>query len=146
MWDLPGPGIEPMSNALAGGFFTTEPPGKSWDCLLFALATACNDLFLCGIICLPFPPPLCWRSHGGRAHAVFTHSVTDQPDLPLSHGFRFLVCQCWNQENPQQIETVVTLPRQAYRKFSITIRPRPSRKGHVEKDCRGIPAEDKFFS
>ena len=28
MWDLPGPGIKPMSPALAGGFFTTEPPGK----------------------------------------------------------------------------------------------------------------------
>ena len=29
MWDLPGPGIEPMSPALAGGFLTTEPPEKS---------------------------------------------------------------------------------------------------------------------
>ena len=28
MWDLPGPGVEPVSSALAGGFFTTEPPGK----------------------------------------------------------------------------------------------------------------------
>ena len=28
MWDIPGSGIEPMSSALAGGFFTTEPPGK----------------------------------------------------------------------------------------------------------------------
>ena len=28
MWDLPGPGIKPVSPALAGGFFTTEPPGK----------------------------------------------------------------------------------------------------------------------
>ena len=28
MWDLPGPGLEPMSPALAGGFLTTEPPGK----------------------------------------------------------------------------------------------------------------------
>jgi len=28
MWDLPGPGIEPTSPALAGGFFTTEPSGK----------------------------------------------------------------------------------------------------------------------
>ena len=27
--DLPDPGIKPMSPALAGGFFTTEPPGKS---------------------------------------------------------------------------------------------------------------------
>ena len=29
MWDLPGPGIEPMSPALAGVFLTTVPPGKS---------------------------------------------------------------------------------------------------------------------
>ena len=28
VWDLPGPGIEPMSPALVGGFFTTDPPGK----------------------------------------------------------------------------------------------------------------------
>ena len=27
--NLPDPGIEPKSPALAGGFFTTEPPGKS---------------------------------------------------------------------------------------------------------------------
>ena len=27
--DLPDPGIEPMSPALAGGFFTTDPPEKS---------------------------------------------------------------------------------------------------------------------
>ena len=39
MWDLPGPGLEPMSPALAGGFLTTVPPGKSlhlrlmWDSL-----------------------------------------------------------------------------------------------------------------
>ena len=29
MWDLPGPGLEPMSPALAGRFLTTAPPGKS---------------------------------------------------------------------------------------------------------------------
>ena len=28
--DLPGPAIEPMSPALAGGFLTTGPPRKSW--------------------------------------------------------------------------------------------------------------------
>ena len=28
MWDLPGSGIEPVSPALAGRFFTTEPPEK----------------------------------------------------------------------------------------------------------------------
>ena len=29
MWDLPGPGIEHVSLALAGGFLTTGPPGTS---------------------------------------------------------------------------------------------------------------------
>ena len=28
MWDLPGPGLEPVSPALAGGFLITAPPGK----------------------------------------------------------------------------------------------------------------------
>ena len=34
--DLPVPGIEPESPALAGEFFTTEPPGKPKDILLIA--------------------------------------------------------------------------------------------------------------
>ena len=28
MWDLPGPGLERVSPALAGGFLTTAPPGR----------------------------------------------------------------------------------------------------------------------
>ena len=28
MWDLPGPGLKPVSRALAGRFLTTAPPGK----------------------------------------------------------------------------------------------------------------------
>ena len=28
MWDLPEPGLEPVSPELAGGFLTTAPPGK----------------------------------------------------------------------------------------------------------------------
>ena len=28
MWYLPGPGLEPVSPALAGRFLTTAPPGK----------------------------------------------------------------------------------------------------------------------
>ena len=28
MWDLPAPGLEPMSPALADGFLITAPPGK----------------------------------------------------------------------------------------------------------------------
>ena len=33
MWDLPRPGLEPVSPALAGRFSTTAPPGKAY--LLF---------------------------------------------------------------------------------------------------------------
>ena len=29
VWDLPGPGIEPLSPPLAGRFLTTGPPEKS---------------------------------------------------------------------------------------------------------------------
>ena len=32
MWDLPGPGLEPVSPALAGGFLTTVPSGKPQIC------------------------------------------------------------------------------------------------------------------
>ena len=31
MWDLPRPGLKPVSPALAGGFLTTAPPGKSQE-------------------------------------------------------------------------------------------------------------------
>ena len=37
MWDLPRPGLEPASPALAGGFSTTAPPGKPCKCFLKAL-------------------------------------------------------------------------------------------------------------
>ena len=30
MWDLPGPGLEPVSPALAEGFLTTATPGKTF--------------------------------------------------------------------------------------------------------------------
>ena len=42
MWDLPGPGIEPVSPALAGRFLTTQPPGKS----LVFLTRRINIVFL----------------------------------------------------------------------------------------------------
>ena len=36
-WDLPGPRIEPVSPALAGGFLITVPPGKSLNFLYLGL-------------------------------------------------------------------------------------------------------------
>ena len=45
MWDLPRPGLQPVSPALAGRLSTTAPPGKPWgsflcDHLWCSLATA----------------------------------------------------------------------------------------------------------
>ena len=37
MWDLPRPGLEPVSPALAGGFLTTASPEKPLLFLIFAL-------------------------------------------------------------------------------------------------------------
>jgi hypothetical protein len=42
MFDLPGIGIEPMSPALAGGFFPTEPTGKPQ----IGLPTMKNSIYL----------------------------------------------------------------------------------------------------
>ena len=42
MWDLPGPGLEPMTPALAGGFLTIATPGKSRS--LFFLTSLANGL------------------------------------------------------------------------------------------------------
>ena len=36
MWDPPGPGIKTMFPALAGGFFTAEPPGKPLNCTVLS--------------------------------------------------------------------------------------------------------------
>ena len=42
----PNPGIKPVSPALAGGFFTTEPSGKPrWDVGLFKTPTLCSCLW-----------------------------------------------------------------------------------------------------
>ena len=37
MWELPSPGIKPVSPGLAGGFFTIEPPGKPHLLYLFKM-------------------------------------------------------------------------------------------------------------
>ena len=48
MWDLLGPGLEPMSLALVGGFLTTAPPGKprKSGLLLNQIPLTCESFFL----------------------------------------------------------------------------------------------------
>ena len=53
--DLPGPGTDPMSPALTGGFFTAEPPGKTrFHCGL--VAQSCP--ILCDLMDCSCPAPL----------------------------------------------------------------------------------------
>ena len=44
MWDLPRPGLEPVSPALAGGFPTTAPPGKPPDLLFMYIFIVSSNL------------------------------------------------------------------------------------------------------
>ena len=44
--DLPDPGIKPASPALAGGFFTTEPPRKTLVLLGVRLRSSLGTLVL----------------------------------------------------------------------------------------------------
>ena len=43
MWDLPGSGIRSVSLTLAGGVFTTEPPGKP---LIWIIIIKVNLIFI----------------------------------------------------------------------------------------------------
>ena len=38
LWDLPRPGLEPVSPALAGRFSTTAPPGKPWKSVFLKIS------------------------------------------------------------------------------------------------------------
>ena len=44
MWDLPRPGLEPVSPALAGRFSTTAPPGKPMKPLLISCKTVIRNV------------------------------------------------------------------------------------------------------
>ena len=46
--NLPRPGIKPVSSALAGGFYTTEPPGKPKQCASTTHTTHKRDIWING--------------------------------------------------------------------------------------------------
>ena len=49
MWDPSGPGIEPISPALAGGFFTPEPAGtthvKCFSAIVLSFFSWATDVY-----------------------------------------------------------------------------------------------------
>ena len=57
--DLPDPGIEPTSSALAGRFFTTEPPRQPWGGMCTSNSLNSADLGISRIHTF-FP---CWPHH-----------------------------------------------------------------------------------
>ena len=67
MWDLTGPGIEPVSLALQGRFLTTGPPGKpspQYLCCTHYVGHAsryweCSDELVLALVVLTF----CWERH-----------------------------------------------------------------------------------
>ena len=99
MWDLPGPGLEPMSPVLAGGFLTTVPPGKSprnfymrWETRRFVWLALLWYLLDCGglesnLQHLWGIPVLCmrWESNGSLwQHPPSWGSQALTPRLSLS--------------------------------------------------------------
>ena len=46
MWDLPRPGLKPVSPALAGRFSTTAPPGKPGNLILMCLSIVFVRVFI----------------------------------------------------------------------------------------------------
>ena len=95
MWYLPGPGLEPMSPALAGGFLTAEPQGKSLmglfnlktcDCLqLWEFSSLFQKISSFAIICLYlFCLGLCWLSfcdYNGISIRIFHSTLCISPSL-----------------------------------------------------------------
>ena len=72
MWDLPRPGLEPVSPALAGRFLTTVPPGKPLAILYVSLC-----LFFVGPVFVLFLNPF-------RPLPTFTHSTVFSEALLLA--------------------------------------------------------------
>ena len=105
-WDLPRPGLEPVSPALAGGFPTTAPPGKPRN----ALFTARFIVDLTGTVvkCHKCVAGICWsglfstlspgfpreesrcRVAAGRG----AHSVRQRGILCSQHGSRWSPPTC----------------------------------------------------
>ena len=70
MWDLPRPGLEPVSPALAGRFSTTVPPGKP----------SISDLYLEFLLMLPLGCTM------GSSNSLCIHSSS-----PLTHFILHLI-------------------------------------------------------
>ena len=75
--DLPDPGMEPGSPALAGGFFTTVPPGMP---KALPAAAAAKSLQSCPTLCDPVDCSL----RGSSVHGIFLSITKSRSSLRLT--------------------------------------------------------------
>ena len=77
--DLPYPNIEPMSPALAGGFFTIEPPGKPF---IFLVTLKVSVAQSCPTVCDPMDCSL----PGSSVHGIFQARILEWVAISFSGG------------------------------------------------------------
>ena len=102
--DLPEPGIKLEAPALAGGFFTTEPPGKP----LYVLHAVCSVVQLCPTLfnpvdCCPPGSSLHWIILARILECVAISSFRDLPDpgiKPISPVFPALADKFFTTKSP----------------------------------------------
>ena len=80
MWDLPRWGIEPMSPALADGFFTTEPPGKASP----VQSLSCVRLFVTPWTAAHCPSPTPGASSNSCPSSRWCHPAISSSVVPFS--------------------------------------------------------------
>ena len=152
MWDLPGPGMEPVSPALAGRFLNTVPPGKSpnwYSCfcswqLKLTLRSTQNAPGL--LLCWKFIAPPSLNKNWNQSPSIDFHGPTWSalifsltspilfftlfyPTDLLSHG----ACTCLRAitlANPSawaallpKIHLVFSLTFRFYSNFALSVRP-----------------------
>ena len=94
MWDLPRPGLKPLSPALAGRFLTTAPPGKSSVNSLKRTIHVCFSTAQLSPPVTPFlpihpnpaHPATLWSNHTSPMKPSLT--ILDQFHLPLCPTFK----------------------------------------------------------
>ena len=89
MWDLPWPGLEPVSSALAGGFLTTAPPGKPYDEFLRNF-------------------PTIFRSGYATSHS-HPQYVSDSVSLHPGHPLVLLLYFCFNFSHSDRRDFIVAI-------------------------------------
>ena len=90
MWDLPGPGLEPVSPELAGGLSTTAPPGKPHELFWLVSLKSPGAQFSLGFR-WTFGNTIQWSSLYKRHFLTSALAVAAGLSLPDTSHFFFFV-------------------------------------------------------